>query len=194
VIGQLCDSTAARFCDEPARAEVFLEVTIDGLQTLLAGELVVMAAAADERWSIRMGSESVYYAYPASRPGEYPGVFIERLAPFAQAEDMLLEIEPDGRMSFTSIASGCTGYGTLLPHLDGRYDVHDVHLRITDCTAQFAYLNSEFDGLATETASSPWDYDTWLVIFLAAPDGPPPRPALTMRAYLEDPIDRDQGD
>ncbi len=191
VIGQICDSDSARFCDEPAPAEVFFEVSYGFQRKDLAGELVVASENGEERWPLDLSSHSIYYASSTGLPGEYPGVFEERLAPFAQAEAMPLEIGPDGQLSFTSEVSGCTGDGMLLPHLDGRYDVYDVHLRITDCNAQFAYLDSEFDGLATETQSGIWDYDTWLVLFLSAPEGPPPRPAVTMRAYLVDPADGD---
>lgn len=170
VIGQICDSASARFCSEPARAEYFVRISLEDRQTFLTGELVVMTDGGEERWTIGLRGEGNYYAYPAGRPGQYDGVFVERLAPFTQAEEMTLDIEPDGHMSFASTVSGCTGDGTLLPHLDGQYDVHDVHLVITGCNAQFAYLNSELGGLATETASSPWDYDKWLVIFLSAPE------------------------
>lgn len=133
---------------------------------------------------INLWRHSTYYGRGAANPGQYQGVFEERLAPFAQAEHMTLHFDVDGRMHFASVASGCAADGMLLPHLDGRYDVYDVHLRITNCNNQFAYLNTEFDGLATETQGGAWDYDIWLVIFLSAPAGPPPRPAVTMRAYL----------
>lgn len=181
LLGQICDGVAARFCDEPARAEVRLTSTAGGM----TGELVITGAGGDERWAVDLIRWSVYYASPAFNVGQYGGAFQERLAPFAQAEEMILEIEPDGRLTFVSASSGCAGNGTVTPHLDGRYDVYDVHLEITGCNAQFQYLNSTFDGLATETQSGYWDYDTWLVIFLAAPDGAPPRPALTMRSHLE---------
>jgi len=191
VIGQICDGASMRFCDEPAPAKVSLEASLEissgYRQKRLAGALAVMTPDGEERWSIDLWSHSSYYELGTGVPGNYRGIFQERLAPFAQSEEMPLVIEPDGQIRFASTASGCAGEGTLLPHLDGRYDVYDVHLRITDCNAQFAYLNSEFEGLATETQGGAWDYDVWLVIFLSAPEGPPPRPAFNMRAYLVDP-------
>jgi hypothetical protein len=179
VIGQICDGASARFCDEPARAQVLLASSSREHLRFLTGDLTVTTATEVEHWTVELTSHSAYYASGAGRLG---GVFKERLAPFAQAEEMHIEIEPDGRVRFASAASGCTGDGTVLPHLGGEYDVHDVHLQITGCDAQFEYLNSEFEGLATETQGGYWDYDTWLVVFLSAPDGPPPRPAVTMRA------------
>jgi hypothetical protein len=182
VIGQICDGDSERFCDEPAHAEMRLTSSSGAL----TGELVIVTGSGEERWAVELTRWSVYYASGTGNLGEYRAVFKERLAPFAQAEEMILQFEPDGRLTFASAVSGCMGEGTVAPHLDGRYDVYDVYLQITGCNAQFDYLNSDFEGLATETQSGYWDYDAWLVIFLAAPDGAPPRPAVTMRSHLED--------
>lgn len=168
------------FCDEPASAQVFLDSSSREHLGFLTGDMTVTTASEEERWTVELTSYSIYYQSGAGYLGDYAGVLKEHLAPFAQAEEMTLEFGPGGLMKFVSVVTGCAGEGTLLPHLDGQYDVHDVYLQITGCNAQFGYLNSEFEGLATKTQGGYWDYDTWLVIFLAAPEGPPPRPALAM--------------
>jgi hypothetical protein len=189
VIGQICDSSAARFCDKPATAAVSLRVNSASSQATLTGHLAVaIGGGAEESWAIELQHDDVYYTVAADLPET--GLFEERLAPFAQAEEMLLELEPGGLVSFSSANSGCAGTGTLQPHHDGQYNVYDVQLRITGCNTRFAYLNSEFEGLATPVKSGGfWDYgdDYSLTLFLAAPDGPPPRPAVTLRAYLTGP-------
>jgi hypothetical protein len=187
VIGQICDGASARFCGEPATADVSLNIALDDSRRILTGDLGVMAGSGEERWTIDLGNHSIHYSNGPGTALPGGGVFEERLAPFAQGEQMLLDMAPGGLLSFSSVVSGCTGDGTLLPHLDGQYDVYDVRLRIRSCNAQFAYLNSEFEGLATSAQSGSWDYDYWLVFFLAAPNGAPPRPAVTLRAYPTDP-------
>ena len=99
------------------------------------------------------------------------GLFREELAQFAQAGDVIATIDSAGRLFFQSPDSGCTGNGTLAPHADGRFYVFDVNLLIESCDTRYAFLNGEFEGLATESQGGYWDYDNWLIMFLSTPDG-----------------------
>jgi hypothetical protein len=58
-----------------------------------------------------------------------------------------------------------------LPHLNGAVDVYDVSLTVASCTGAYEYLNGQFEGLATFTASSYWDYDALLRTWLSKRDG-----------------------
>ena len=176
VLGQDCTlSPPGRFCDAPVDASLSYDVSDSGV---LTGNLRVSAPSGIENWSLRLRQWGTSDPRGGSAPN---GVFREELAPFAAANDVSVTFDR-GQMSFRSAATGCVGHGTLTPHLD----VTDVVLLITDCAAPYALLNGEFQGLETASQSGYWDYDgSWIVIFLAAPDGAPPRPALTMRAHLE---------
>jgi hypothetical protein len=184
IIGQVCHEPIPRpYCEEPAPARINVTVAPEGEYWRLEGELQIEGNSGEERWMLSLGEWSNYYkrgAHPVPPDGS---VYVEQLAPFAQAEDVDIEVDATGRVTFRSATSGCTGNGTLAPHLDGRFDVYDVWLRIDGCAGGFAYLNADFEGLATHTQSGAWDYDYWILVFLAAAEGPPPRPALTMRAH-----------
>ena len=54
-----------------------------------------------------------------------------------------------------------------------------------NCTGLYIYLNGPYDGLALFTASSYWDYDSQLRMWLSKPTGEALPAALTM---LEEPL------
>jgi hypothetical protein len=110
-----------------------------------------------------------YYVLPATQGG-LAGHYKEELAEFALSGDTIITIDAVGVMFFQSASSGCTGNGRLRPHLDGAVDVYDVSLIISGCDAPHSTLNSTFDGLATISPSSKWDYDDNLRMWLSQQD------------------------
>lgn len=178
ILGQMCHTlTPGRFCDAPANAQVTFTAIDD---RRMDGELRVLAATGPEIWTLRLTKWSIWYTTRASTEGAR--VYVEQLAPFAQADDVVINYA-QGQLSFENAATGCTGEGRLSPHDDGQFDVFDIVLLIDGCNAPYDGLNGELQGLATVTQSGLWDYDSWLVIFVAGPDGAPPRAALSMRAH-----------
>jgi hypothetical protein len=176
VLGQNCAPLALdRFCNTAAAAEIRMSKIGSSLQ----GEIRVHTDAGPELWELAVGTWSVYYVNSAAR-GHRGGIFSERLAPFAGAEGLVINIDDGGRLFFQSASSGCTGNGTLTPHADGRFYVFDVELLIENCNAAYAHFNGAFEGLATETQGGYWDYDSWLVMVLSTPHGMGPRSALAM--------------
>jgi hypothetical protein len=105
---------------------------------------------------------------------------VERLAPFAATGEPVITIDAGGRLFFQSPMSGCIGNGALVPH--GHHYVFAVDLVIEGCDNAHAYLNGRFEGFATESQSGAWDYDAWLVMWLATLDGSHSRVALTTLA------------
>ena len=91
-----------------------------------------------------------------------------------------MSIDLAGKLSFQSAHSGCIGNGTLAPHLDGKFNVYDVALTIENCNATYAYLNGAFEGLATTTPSTAWDYDALLRAWVSKRDGAPSPAAVTL--------------
>jgi hypothetical protein len=81
----------------------------------------------------------------------------------------LLNIQPDGSLSFSSPHSGCSGSGSIGPHggVAVAANVYDVRLAVSGCGAPYEYLNGDYQGLATTTASSVWDYDELLRMWLS---------------------------
>lgn len=91
-----------------------------------------------------------------------------------------MNIDSSGKLFFQSANSACVGNGALVLHLDGAADTYDVTLMMQSCNGAYAYLNGQYDGLALYTASSYWDYDSQLRIWLSKPTGETPPAALTM--------------
>jgi len=191
VIGQTCVAPDTnRFCDDAALAVI--SMTASG--SALEGELRLVTTDGVETWLLNLGIHSAYYAAGESGgAGAADGVgdgvayvgpagtFEEKLAQFADADDVIVAIDDSGRIFFQSPASGCVGNGALTPHLNGQYYVFDVELLIESCDSNHAFLNGEFDGLATVTQDGYWDYDRWLLILLSTADGSAgPQAAVTM--------------
>jgi hypothetical protein len=170
VIGQACTaSTAGRYCGKPTAANARF-TRVDGDRSWhLEGEVRVETGAPDAAWLLEMTFWSIYYNGPA-RQSYIGGVYEEKQAPFAKSGDVTVSIDGAGRLFFQSPASGCVGNGSVAPHSDGARYVFDVSLLIESCGPSHAFLNGEFTGLATETQSGYWDYDSWLVMFLSTDD------------------------
>lgn len=136
---------------------------------VIQGTILVTTSAGTETWSLNMGSFSNYYVdLPATQAGLMGG-YQEELADFALSGDTIISIDAGGLLTFQSASSGCTGNGQVRPHLNGAVNVYDVALTISGCNAQYSYLNSTFDGLATTSPSSEWDYDSNLRMWLSQP-------------------------
>jgi hypothetical protein len=91
-----------------------------------------------------------------------------------------MNIDSSEKLFFQSANSGCVGNGALVPHLNNAADTYDVTLMMENCNGAYAYLNGQYDGLALNTASSFWDYDSLLRMWLSKPAGATPPAALTM--------------
>ena len=183
VVGEHCTAPdPSRFCREPASAEISLkEITGEGWSKALTGEIRVSANQAEETWRLELSAWPNWYTQPANFR-YLAALWDEGLAEFAGVDDTVVRIDTVGRMFFQSAHSGCTGNGTLTPHQDGKVSVYDVSLTIEGCSAVHASLNGDFEGLASTSASSVWNYDDVLRIWLSTREGTP-RVAITMLAY-----------
>ncbi len=176
IIGQGCAVPApARFCGESASGEISVAVDSGDIQ----GEIRVTTSNGDETWLLELGGWRNYYVLPA-RPERVAGQYQEELAEFASDGDVIMSIDSAGQLFFQSVRSGCTGNGTLAPHLDGAFNVYDVTLMIENCAASYAYLNGDYEGLATETPSDYWNYDFLLRTWVSKRDGAPSQAAMTL--------------
>jgi hypothetical protein len=175
VFGQQCAaSDPIRFCTEIGHANISIAAgSADTFATIFAtlqGQILVTTSAGTETWSLDMYAFSNYYIdFPATQGG-LEGKYQEELADFALSGDTIISIDAEGVLFFKSASSGCTGNGQLRPHLDGAVNVYDVSLTISGCNAPYNYLNSTFDGLATTSPSSEWDYDSNLRMWLSQPN------------------------
>jgi hypothetical protein len=183
IIGQECAINAAgRFCGQPASAEISATVQLntDGSgSAVLQGEIRVTTSSGTETWplNLQLWSDSLL-ATSAAAAGQYKEV----LAEFASAGDVIMNIDSSGKLFFQSANSACVGNGALVPHLNGAADTYDVTLTMQNCNGAYAYLNGQYDGLALYTASSYWDYDSQLRMWLSKSTGETPPAALTMLA------------
>ena len=66
----------------------------------------------------------------------------------------------------------------------GALNVYDVTLTVAGCVAPYDYLNAQYQGLATTTPSTVWDYDSLLRMWLSRAGGGS-TPALTMLGYSQ---------
>jgi hypothetical protein len=182
VIGQECALNAAnRFCDQPTPAEISASVQLntDGNgSAILQGEIRVATPSGTETWPLNLqlwDAGDLTLATSAAAAGRYKEV----LAEFASAGEVTMSIDSSGRLSFQSASSGCVGNGALVPHHGGAADTYDATLTMENCSGAYAYLNGQYDGLALYTASSYWDYDSLLRMWLSRPLGQTPPAALT---------------
>ena len=176
IIGQGCAGTEAfRFCAGTASGAMSLAVASGNLQ----GEIQIPGWEDIEIWVLELAPWDHYYVLPAAH--EYvAGQYREELAEFALDGDTVMNIDRAGQLFFQSAHSGCTGNGTLAPHLDGVFNVYDVALTIRNCNAPYAYLNGGFEGLATTSPGAYWDYDSFLRVWMSKQDEERPRSALTL--------------
>jgi hypothetical protein len=179
IIGQECAINAAgRFCGQPATAEINASVQMGSGASAnadLQGEIRITTASGTETWLLDLG----LWSDPTLATTPWSGQLKETLAEFASASDVIMNFDGSGLLTFQSANSGCVGNGALVPHLDGAADTFDVTLTMENCNAAYAYLNGRYDGLALYTASSYWDYDSVLRMWLSKPAGQTPPAALT---------------
>jgi len=176
VVGQACQTAdSSRFCSVPGAAEMTLAVS----PTNMLGEIRVMTKEAEENWRLDLQQWRYTYEIPATLR-QVTGVFYELQAEFARDRDTAVRIDETGRLFFQSANSGCTGNGSLAPHLDGKFNVYDVSLSIATCDAVHGHMNGDFKGFASVSTSTAWSEDVVIRIWLSTRDGMPPRVAITM--------------
>lgn len=146
----------------------------------IKGEIQADVNDAIVTWFLDLQSWNNFYELPATLPN-VARQFEEVLAEFASGGDVIMNMDGAGRLFFQSAHSACIGNGTLAPHLDGAFNVYDVTLIIGGCNETYAYLDGEYEGLATTSASDYWAYDSSLRTWLSKRAGDPSQPAaLTM--------------
>jgi hypothetical protein len=171
VFGQECaNSDPIRFCAEIGHANISIAVVSVDPYDDIQGKILVTSSAGTETWSLDIYAFSNYYVDLPAAQGGLGGNYQEELADFALSGDTIISIDAVGVLFFQSASSGCTGNGQLRPHLDGAVNVYDVSLTISGCNARYNYLNSTFDGLATTSPSSEWEYDDFLRMWLSQPN------------------------
>jgi hypothetical protein len=176
IIGQGCSNplVASRFCGAGAGGELALNVTADEV----GGQIHLTTSEGSETWVLDLQAWRNYYLMSAA-PQYVAGQYQEQLGEFVTGDDTVINVG-GGELSFQSANSGCTGNGTLSPHLGGKFNVYDVTLTIGNCGSQYAYLNGQFEGLATTTPGGYWDYDSWLRIWMSKQEPGQPATAVTM--------------
>jgi hypothetical protein len=182
VFGQQCEApNPIQFCAEIGHANISVAYSTGADFPVIQGDILVTTSAGTETWSLNMSLYGPNYI-GLSTPEDIAGIYKEELADFALSGDTLITIDDKGVLFFQSASSGCTGNGQVQPHLNGAQNIFDVTMTISDCNTQYSYFNGKYDGLATTTTSSEWDYDSNLRMWLSQPDpdvsGPSP-PALT---------------
>jgi hypothetical protein len=90
-----------------------------------------------------------------------------------------MNIDSSGKLFFQSANSGCVGNGALAPHLSGTADTDDVTLTMKNCDGAYAYLSGQYAGLGLYSASSYWNYDSQLRMWLSKPTAETRPAALT---------------
>jgi hypothetical protein len=183
VVGQGCGAPVpARFCGASTPASISIAVNYVGKDIgRIQGEMHLATSAGDETWSLDLEDVNNYYVLPA-RVDSLAPQYLELIAEFAGDGDTILSLDGAGGLYFQSPSSGCVGNGRLTPHLDGSVNVYDVVLDVESCTAPKAYLNGVFEGFATTTPSSIWDYDSLLRMWLSRLDGASAPAALSLLA------------
>jgi hypothetical protein len=171
VFGQECAaSDPIQFCAEIGHASISIALGSVDTSGGIQGKILVTTSAGTETWSLDMSSFSNYYVDLPATQGGLVGQYQEQLADFALSGDTIISIDAEGVLSFQSVSSSCKGKGQVRPHLNGAVNVYDVSLTISGCNAQYSYFNSTFDGLATTSPSSVWDYDSNLRMWLSQPN------------------------
>jgi hypothetical protein len=171
VIGQGCsDASVNQFCVGASPGEVSVQLSGGGL----VGEIRVTTSVGVETWNletIRWTDSSLPPATLANVAGQY----VERWAEFARFGDTVVTVDDAGRIFFQSPDTGCVGNGALTPLAHSNVVAYFVRLTIENCAANYSHLNSDFEGLATTSPSSVWNYDSNLLAWLSSPaDGTSP--------------------
>jgi hypothetical protein len=145
----------------------------------LSGAIHVSAPNGQQSWGVQLTLWPNTYEL-AAREEIVAGQYEEVLAEFAGAADTVWTVDGTGRVSFQAANSGCIGEGHITPHLDGSFGVYDVVVTIENCSPTHSSLNRRFEGLASATPSSYWDYDSVLRMWLSSTSPSSPPAAITM--------------
>jgi hypothetical protein len=145
------------------------EINVARITREMRGEIRSMGSDADEIWSLDLAQWDNYYARPAAI-ASMAGQYEELITELSQQTRTLIRIDERGQLSFQDAQAGCTGRGTLAPRSNGQFSVYDVELHIEACDALHASLNGDLEGMAAESASSVWSYDSFLRIWLTTRD------------------------
>jgi hypothetical protein len=167
VFGQECAiSEPIRFCAEVGKANISIALVSSSSPSYVQGEILVTTSGGTETWSLNLALWTNWYTLSAT-PDGLAANYQEELAEFSISGDTIISIAGDGSLFFQSPGSACTGNGQSQPHLAGAVYVYDVSLTISGCQAPYDYLNGTYSGLASESPSGYWDYDTVLRMWLS---------------------------
>jgi hypothetical protein len=164
-------------CGVPAAAALRFPGAVAGFSDGLVGSLDVVTATGTETWPLALSPWDNYYVVPVQLP-QYPSQYIEQIAEFSENGDTILTIDAAGAVFFQSAGTGCTANGHI--EADTEFNVLDVSLELASCNGAFAYLNGDFSGVGTFSASNYWNYDTVLRLWLARSGMAGPPAALTL--------------
>lgn len=181
VTGEVCVPTRrSRFCGEPAPA--FARFTLmPGFA--LAGEIDVTVGDAVETWWLQLDKWRWYSVYsPDTLPsGIYHGAFVR----VSDQQELIVDIDRDGRLFFQDAMSGCTGNGSVRSRENGAGIVFDIDFSVAACAAPFEDLNTDYSGLAA-TILDGWDLEFEAMIVSVSARDAPAAPA-TMTWYVYEP-------
>ena len=179
VIGQLCAvSVPSHYCGQAAPASFeFTGAAATDHSGRISGQIQVVTSAGAEAWSVDLAQ------WPADALATPPiGQYKELLAEFASPGDVVINVDAAGALFFQSAHSGCVGNGAFDMQRDDSGGGLSLTLTIESCSDAFAYLNGVYDGLASGTPSSVWDYDLLLRVWLSRRTGSGAPAALTLLA------------
>ena len=179
VIGQQCaGSVPSHYCGQAAPASFeFTGSAATGHSSRIAGQIQVVTSAGAEAWSVDLAQ------WPVDALATPPiGQYKELLAEFASPGDVVINVDAAGALFFQSAHSGCVGNGAFDMQRDDSGGGLALTLTIESCSDAFAYLNGVYDGLASGTPSSVWDYDLLLRVWLSRRTGSGAPAALTLLA------------
>jgi hypothetical protein len=150
-----------------------MAATITVVPTVTPGafkaEIRIHSTQGDRVWRVDMGSWHNYFVLPARLP-RIAVRYGEAEAEFGTGGDMTITVDASGTLSFRSTQTGCVGLGTVAPYGDGRNQIYEVRLDVSDCAGSRAYLVGRYSGLATSAPSDPWNYDSNLRMWLSSTD------------------------
>jgi hypothetical protein len=179
VIGQQCAvSVPSHYCGLAAPASFeFTGAAAADHSSRISGQIQVVTSAGAETWSVDLT------LWPPDTLATPPtGQYKELLAEFASTGDVVINVDAAGALFFQSAHSGCVGNGAFDMQRNDSGGGLSLTLTIESCSDVFAYLNGVYDGLATGTLSSVWDYDLLLRVWLSKRTGSGAPAALTLLA------------
>lgn len=160
LFGEACAlAGAGRFCGKatPFRIDVTKQGIWDDQGS--AGVIRVETDSGVEIWPVALG-------YSGGRAGFDPiglevlaGLYELNQAEFTSQGKVVMSVDTTGQFFFQSAESGCVGNGVLSEYQGKIANLYEVRLRLDSCTGAFAYLNAEYEGLATLESLTPWSYD-----------------------------------